>query len=187
MRIIGGNLRGRKLLEPIDKSTRPLKDLVRESIFNILEHSKKEFSNLDKTNILDLFSGTGSFGIECLSRGAKKVIFFENYYKSIKILEENIKKFNLQKKTLVLKESAYDVNKLNLKNIKFDLIFLDPPFKDKNIYLLIGEIKKTKIFNNKTIFILHRNKKFKEYIPEDLKVYKEKNYGLSKIIFFRIY
>ena len=86
MRIIGGFFRGKKILGPIDRSTRPLKDLVRESIFNILEHSKNEFVKLNKANVLDLFSGTGSFGIECLSRGAEKVIFFENYYNSIKIL-----------------------------------------------------------------------------------------------------
>ena len=79
MRIIGGFFKGKKILDPIDGSTRPLKDLVRESIFNILEHSKNEFVKLNKANVLDLFSGTGSFGIECLSRGAGKVIFFENY------------------------------------------------------------------------------------------------------------
>ena len=88
MRIIGGFFRGKKILGPIDRSTRPLKDLVRESIFNILEHSKNELVKINKANVLDLFSGTGSFGIECLSRGAEKVIFFENYYNSIKILKK---------------------------------------------------------------------------------------------------
>ena len=77
MRIIGGFFKGKKILDPIDVSTRPLKDLVRESIFNILEHSKNEFVKLNKANVLDLFSGTGSFGIECLSRGAEKVIFLD--------------------------------------------------------------------------------------------------------------
>ena len=79
MRIIGGNLRGKKILKPIDKLTRPLKDMVRESIFNIINHSQDEFVELNNAKILDLFSGTGSFGIECLSRGAKSVTFFENY------------------------------------------------------------------------------------------------------------
>ena len=70
MRIIGGNLKGKKILNPKDKSTRPLKDLVKESIFNIIEHSKNEFINLNGAKVLDLFSGTFSFGIECISRGA---------------------------------------------------------------------------------------------------------------------
>ena len=77
MRIIGGNFKGKKILKPVDKLTRPLKDMVRESIFNILEHSKLETFNLKKSYVLDLFSGTGSFGLECISRGVKKVIFFE--------------------------------------------------------------------------------------------------------------
>ena len=76
MRIIGGNLKGKKIFNPIDKSTRPLKDLVRESIFNIIEHSKNEFVNLNGAIVLDLFSGTGSFGIECISRDARIVFFF---------------------------------------------------------------------------------------------------------------
>ena len=91
MRIIGGNLKGKKILNPKDKSTRPLKDLVKESIFNIIEHSKNEFINLNGAKVLDLFSGTGSFGIECISRGAEKVIFFENYLTSTKILKKKLR------------------------------------------------------------------------------------------------
>ena len=90
MRIIGGDLRGKKILNPTDKSTRPLKDMVRESIFNIIEHSNIQNINFKRSNVIDFFSGTGSFGIECLSRGAKKVFFFENYIHSIKILEKNL-------------------------------------------------------------------------------------------------
>ena len=67
MRIISGELKGKKLSEPLDKSTRPLKDMVRESIFNILDHSNKVSAKIHNAKVLDLFSGTGSFGIECLS------------------------------------------------------------------------------------------------------------------------
>ena len=79
MRIIAGTFRGKKILEPKDTLTRPLKDLTKESIFNILNHSNKFEINLKKSNILDLFSGVGSFGIECLSRGSKEVVFGEKY------------------------------------------------------------------------------------------------------------
>ena len=79
MRIISGIFKGKKILQPKDQKTRPLKDLTKESIFNIIEHSKKFKVELKNSIILDLFSGTGSFGIECLSRNAKKVIFVENY------------------------------------------------------------------------------------------------------------
>ena len=81
MRIIGGAFKGKKIFEPTDISTRPLKDLTKESIFNIIIHSNKIETNLSNSNILDLFSGVGSFGLECLSRGASFVTFVENYDK----------------------------------------------------------------------------------------------------------
>ena len=73
MRIISGTFRGKKIIEPKDIKTRPLKDLTKESIFNILHHTNKFIINLKNSNVLDLFSGVGSFGIECLSRGVKNV------------------------------------------------------------------------------------------------------------------
>jgi len=187
MRIIGGSLSGKKIIDPIDKSTRPLKDLVRESIFNIIEHSSNEFVKLKGAKILDLFSGTGSFGIECLSRGANKVVFFENYSASIKILKQNIKELGLDKKSNIVCENSYSINKTNLFYNNFDLIFLDPPFKDNNINILINEIIKLKIIDKNSIIIIHRNKKNKEKLSEELKIIREKNYGLSKIIFGKIY
>ena len=140
MRIVGGYLKGRKILNTLDKSTRPLKDLVRESIFNILEHSKGQLPKLNNSYVLDLFSGTGSFGIECLSRGADKVVFFENYSASTKILKQNINKLDLNKKSKIVFENSYNISKTNLFYNNFDLIFLDPPFKDDNINILIGTI-----------------------------------------------
>ena len=88
MRIISGNFKGKKILLPKDKLTRPLKDLTKESIFNILKHSKLLNVELENSNILDLFSGVGSFGLECLSRGAKKVTFLESYTEVLNILKK---------------------------------------------------------------------------------------------------
>ena len=186
MRIIGGNLRGKKILNPTDKSTRPLKDMVRESIFNIIEHSKNEYVELNNAKVLDLFSGTGSFGVECLSRGAKKVIFFENYINSIKILKKNLDLLNLNKKSNIIEKDAYNINQLQSDLLKVDLIFLDPPFKYNKLNQLIEKIKKMKITSKNTLIIIHRNKKISENISKDLIVSKEKNYGLSKIIFGKI-
>ena len=91
MRIISGNFKGKKILLPKDKLTRPLKDLTKESIFNIIKHSNKLKINLLNSNVLDLFSGVGSFGIECLSRDVKKVVFVENYSGVLPILKKNLK------------------------------------------------------------------------------------------------
>ena len=91
MRIISGIYKGKKILEPKNKTTRPLKDLTKESIFNIIKHSNKFNLNLINSNILDLFSGVGSFGIECLSRDVKKVVFVENYEGVLPILKKNLR------------------------------------------------------------------------------------------------
>ena len=88
MRIISGSFKGKKILQPIDKLTRPLRDMVKESIFNLLRHSNKISLNIEMSNVLDLFSGSGSFGLECISRGAKAVTFIENYPKAINILKK---------------------------------------------------------------------------------------------------
>ena len=101
MRIIGGKLRGTKLYLPKNKDTRPLKDMVRESIFNLLLHSNQIIFKFEKSSILDLYSGTGSFGLECLSRGSKEVCFFEKDKNVIEVLEKNIIKLNLIKKAKI--------------------------------------------------------------------------------------
>ncbi len=142
MRVVGGLLKGKKIFDPLDKSTRPLKDLVRESIFNILEHSKNEFVKIKKAKVLDLFSGTGSFGIECLSRGADEVFFFENYSKSLNVLKKNIHNLDLLDKSNIFEESAYNIDHIKKMPNNFDLIFLDPPFRENKINELILLIKK---------------------------------------------
>ena len=93
MRIIGGKYKSKKILPPIDKTTRPLRDMVKESIFNLIENSNKYNFQIKESYILDLFSGTGSFGLECISRGANKVIFVEKYAPIFKILKKKLIKF----------------------------------------------------------------------------------------------
>ena len=77
MRIIGGKLKGKSISFLKSSTTRPLKDSVKESIFNIISHSYLLNVNIEKSNVLDLYSGIGSFGLECISRGANKITFVE--------------------------------------------------------------------------------------------------------------
>ena len=140
MRIISGKFKGINLYGPKDKKIRPLKDMVRESIFNFLAHSNKISFKLEGSNILDLYSGTGSFGLECLSRRANKIIFIEKEKDAIKILEKNIKKINQGKNTKIINKDTLSFVEKNINNLKFNLIFCDPPFNDKNIGILIGLI-----------------------------------------------
>ena len=88
MRIISGFLKGKKIDFLKSNTTRPLRDFVKESTFNIIEHSNLVNISLKDANILDLYSGVGSFGIECISRGAKKIMFVENDIKALSILKK---------------------------------------------------------------------------------------------------
>ena len=153
MRVIGGKFKGKKLIEPKDKETRPLKDLTKESIFNIINHSNKFSIDIKKAQVLDLFSGVGSFGIECLSQGAS--------------IESDI------------------LNRFEFKSLKltYDVIFLDPPYKEKALENVLNKIIENKILNDNGIIIIHRHKKEIDTFPENFHLIDEKKYGISKIIF----
>ena len=182
MRIISGNFKGKKILDPKDSKTRPLKDLTKESLFNILVHSNKFNVNIKNSRILDLFSGTGSFGIECLSRGAKHVTFIENYEEVLPILKKNLDNLNIGEKYEIINQNIFSNITLKAKK-KFDIIFLDPPYKEKNITTIIKNLSSEKLLRDKGIIIIHRHKKEKENFSENLKIFEIKNYGISKIIF----
>ena len=149
MRIISGASKGKKIFTPDDKVTRPLKDLAKESIFNIIKHSNLLKLKIENNNILDLFSGVGSFGLECLSRGASNVFFYENYKNVLKILKKNIKNLKFTEQTTVIESDIFNKNSfLKLEN-KFEIIFIDPPFKEKKIFNLIENIAELNLLKKK--------------------------------------
>ena len=182
MRIISGSFKGKKIFEPKNSLTRPLKDLTKESIFNIIAHSNKLKINLSNAVVLDLFSGVGSFGIECLSRGVKEVTFIENYKEVLPILKKNLQNLDLNNYKIIEKD-IYNPDTLKKLENKFDIIFLDPPYKDKNLSIIFKNILNEKILNKNGLIILHRHKKEKDDFPSNFKIIEEKNYGISKIIF----
>ena len=186
MRIIGGNFKGKKILDPQDKTTRPLKDLTKESIFNVLIHSNKFSINIKNSIILDLFSGVGSFGLERLSRGAKYVTFIENYNGVLPILKKNLSNLETEVKYQIINENI--LNKIDFKKIvnKCDIIFLDPPYKEKKLPIIIDQISKDKILSNDGIIIIHRHKKEEDQFTKKLRIVVEKKYGISKILFCKL-
>ena len=186
MRIISGKFKGKKILEPNDLNTRPLKDLTKESIFNIIKHSNKFTINFENSEILDLFSGTGSFGIECISRGAKFVTFVENYNGILPILKKNLANLKLASNYLVIEKNVFNYLNLNEFKKQFDIIFLDPPYKEKELNELLLLFINEKILKQDGIVIIHRHKKQKDSLPNQINILEEKKYGISKILFCNI-
>ena len=187
MRIISGNFKGYKLFMTKNKSTRPLKDSARESIFNLLTHSNNILFKLDNSNILDLYAGTGSFGLECLSRNAKSVYFVENEEGAFSTLKKNIEKMKIKKQTRLFFSDVFTLmKKKKFSSEKFNLIFCDPPFKEINIKKLINLIFENNFLDPNGIIILHRDKKTKDIFPEYFVVLDERIYGISKIIFGKL-
>ena len=183
MRIIGGKFKGKKLIEPEDKETRPLKDLTKESIFNIINHSNKFSIDIKKAQVLDLFSGVGSFGIECLSQGAIHVTFIEKYESVLPILKKNISNLKSEINYEIIESDI--LNKLEFKSLKlsYDLIFLDPPYKEKALENILNKIFENKILKDNGMIIIHRHKKKMDTFPKNFHLIDEKKYGISKIIF----
>ncbi|MDC0875909.1 16S rRNA (guanine(966)-N(2))-methyltransferase RsmD [Candidatus Pelagibacter sp.] len=183
MRIISGEFKGKKIIEPKDIKTRPLKDLVKESIFNIIHHSNKFKINLKNSNILDLFSGVGSFGIECLSRGVNYVTFAENYKGVLHILKKNLLNLKKIQNYEIIEKDINNKDFFLKTNKTFDIIFLDPPYKDKNLPNILLNIHENQNLKKNGVIIIHRHKNENDILPENFKVIEEKIYGLSKIIF----
>ena len=190
MRIIAGKFKGTILYGPTNTKIRPLKDMVRESIFNFLIHSNKISFQLEQSNVLDLYSGTGSFGLECLSRQSSKVVFVEKEKKAVKILEKNIEKLGEKNKTKIFVNNIFSaIEKVSkykdawIAGLNYNLIFCDPPFKDTNINKLIELIIVKNLIKKNGIIILHRHKDAKEKLTNSFKIIDERIYGRSKIIF----
>ena len=185
MRIISGQYKKKKLLLPDQNITRPLRDYVKESIFNYLLHNKNINFNFENSIILDMFSGSGSFGIECLSRGSAQVFFVEKNIKAIKVLEKNINSINANDKCKIINKDILNIDLLNLFNTRVDLIFLDPPFNYELWDELLKKINLLKNNSPECIIITHqdikKNIKYNKYIN----IFLEKKYGISLINFAR--
>ncbi len=181
MRIISGKLKGKNLLFLKSSTTRPLKDSVKENIFNILAHSKNITVNIEGSDVIDLYSGIGSFGLECISRNAKTATFIEKDIKAFKILFKNTEKLGVKNSSLLFNDKIENVFK-RLKK-KYKILFFDPPFNDNSYIQNLKKFKESKMFCKEHIVIIHRENKTSEKLETFLNLIFEKKYGRSKIIF----
>lgn len=126
MRIVGGRLRGAKLVTPEGQRLRPTSDKVRESVFNILAHGIEDF-DIAGARVIDLFAGTGALGCEALSRGARFCLFVDDAPASRGLIRQNIENLELTGVTRVFRRDAARLGSAG--SVKpFDLLFADPPY-----------------------------------------------------------
>ena len=187
MRIISGDLKGKKLFFLKTKTTRPLRDIVKESIFNVIFHSHLMEVKLKDSKVLDLYSGIGSFGLEFISRGASQVSFVENDKQALALLKKNIENIDIKNKTSLYQETVSSfINQSDL-NLKYDIIFFDPPFADKFFIDELKLIRDKKIYNENHLIIIHRETGTTDEINSFLKIIITKDYGKSKITFGKFF
>ena len=182
MRIIGGRFKGKKINFIRSSSTRPLKDSVKENIFNILMHSNKIDIPIEGSKVLDLYSGVGSFGLECISRGSKKVSFVERNSASYRILNDNLDKLSLLSKAEIYNQDVDSFIKINLKK-KYNIFFFDPPFANNNFIDNLKALKEKQTFEKKHIIIIHRENKTINDFDNICRIILTRQYGRSKIFF----
>jgi len=180
MKVISGTLKGRNILGYNIDGTRPTMDRVKESLFATIQDYIKD------STILDLFAGSGNLGIEAISNGAKHCYFIDNSKEAINTIKNNIQNLNIKdKSTITLSDWKKALNDFSNKNIKFDLIFIDPPY-DYNVYeKILDKVNTLDILNDNGLIILeHHNLKIKDKY-NSLTLYKEKKYGNKSVNIYK--
>ncbi|WDI78470.1 16S rRNA (guanine(966)-N(2))-methyltransferase RsmD [Candidatus Purcelliella pentastirinorum] len=176
IRIISGKWKGKKIIIPNIKTLKPTKDIIKETLFNWIE------PYIYKSSCLDCFAGSGSLGLEALSRNASSVIFLEKDINIIKILKKNIKKLKILN-TKIINTNAIKWIKKNEK--KYNLIFIDPPFQTNLITEITHKIEINKCLKNESLIYIEQNNKNKNItLPKNWIIYKTNH---SKNITYSIY
>lgn len=175
MRVISGKLKGR-VIEGFDlDGTRPTIDRVKESLFAIIQ------DKLDESVCLDLFSGSGNLGIEAISQGASKAYLVDHNKKAVRVINNNIEKFNIKEECRII-NSDYKTAIKGLSNTKFDIIFLDPPYKTDYIEESINLITKYDILKDNGIIICESDSLDRIIYSNNYKEIKNKKYGDKYIV-----
>ena len=177
MHIISGKLKGKKLAPCKTGSIRPAMALVRKSIFDTLQNF------VEDTNVLDLCAGSGVLGIEALSRNAKRLTLIDSDRESIRLIRKNLELCNVNAKVI---HAALPKALNKLKDEKFDLIFLDPPYgKSPFIEETLEKLQANKMLAKEGLILIESELKSNYKLPEGLAVYKEKKFGNTKITFLK--
>ncbi|WP_094546506.1 16S rRNA (guanine(966)-N(2))-methyltransferase RsmD [Petroclostridium xylanilyticum] len=181
MRVISGSAKGHKLKSLKGMATRPTADRIKESLFNIIA------AYLPDAYVLDLFAGTGSLGIESLSRGAEFVVFVDKNPMAVRIISENLLHTKLNEKAKVYNcDWSEYISRFSNAERKYDIIFMDPPYSKGFIIPVLQKIWQKQLLSIEGMIIVEREKG--DVIPElieGLKIVREQHYGRTVITFIQ--
>lgn len=176
MKIISGTLKGRNIEGYNIEGTRPTMDRVKESLFGMIQDYIKD------STVLDLFAGSGNLGVEAISNGAKIAYFIDNNPEVIKVLNKNIANLDIQSKSrVILSDWKKALNTFATQNIKFDLIFIDPPYAYDVYEKILNKVSTLNLLSDNGLIIMEYSNLHLPTTYENLTLYKERNYGNKSI------
>ena len=182
MRVIAGYCRGRRLKSVKGFKTRPTADRVKEAVFNVLGF------RVQNSYFLDLFAGTGNIGIEAISRGCALAVFVEKDRNSVLVINDNFINFNIMDKAQVFPLDCFKaLNLFHTKNMKFNLVYLDPPYKLDIINDILENLVTLDLLNDKAIVMAETS--LDSELPLGYEVLikaKENRYGDTKITYYQL-
>ena len=171
MRVISGSLKGRKIKGYDIEGTRPTMDRVKMSLFGSIQ------SYIQDAVVLDLFAGSGNLGIEAISNGAKRCFFVDNNHQCIKVIRENIKEFKIEEKsTSIEMDYCKALALFKDKGNVFDIIFVDPPYKEHILFSILEYIRDNDLLASKGLIILEYNYEYANEV-DGYTLLKKKKYG----------
>lgn len=181
MRVITGIAKGRKLKAPKGMETRPTSDRTKESLFNIIGNK------ILNVKFLDLYAGTGAVGIEAISRGAEKSVLVEKNPKAVKIIRENLELTGLNNMAEILALEANEaIEKLTVQGIKFEIIFMDPPWLKDLEKACLKKIAEKTLLAQGGLIITESSKL--DVLPKEVgrfKMYRQDKYGDTILSFYQ--
>ena len=181
MRVISGRARGTKLSSIEDIATRPTLDRVKESLFNIIQNK------IEDSQVLDLFAGSGAIGIECISRGCEKAYFCEKAHSSSKMIYQNLQKTRFLDQAIVIeKDYKQCLQVLKEQNISFDIIYIDPPYRENIAIDAVKRILSLNLLKDDGIIIIetdNEKRETKELENVQVSIYDLRKYGRVSLLF----
>ena len=179
IKIIEGKYKRKIIFTPKSNKTKPTSSRMRKSIFDTLSHTKNIKENIFHTNVLDIYAGSGSMGIECLSRGAIHCNFIDNSHESIEIIKRNLLSVSELQNSLISKFDAYNPP---IANMQYGLVFFDPPYAECNFAEIINNWKKKEWFEKDTICVYEKNKKTKLSLSNNFKIIKSISQANTEVL-----